>query len=87
LFAALVYNHQIHFLTQATGGPPAAKVIAEMKNMESRNGRVDHSARTSSDLVVCVARAVKLLARPDMLITKSLDNRAAKLGKVIHFRR
>lgn len=86
--AGLFYNQQIHLLDPKNGGPGAKRLAWELKNLGVKdNGKVDHSATSSSDIAVCLARAAKVLLGPDVQQARVMDDRTSMIGKAIHFGR
>jgi len=88
LLQALFYTRQIHLLHPMIGGPAAEKVIWELKNLTLKdNGKVDHSAMTSSDLAVCIARIAKALVSPASTEVRAMEQRSFGFGRAVHMNR
>ena len=88
MLAALFYNRQIHLLHSSIGGKAAERLVWELKNLQLKeNGKVDHSAMSSSDLAVCVARIAKILVNPDSTIVSAMEQRSFGFGAAVHLNR
>jgi hypothetical protein len=86
--AGLIYNRQIHFLSEAKGGPMATRLLWELKHLGRKdNGKIDHGPTTSSDLAVCLARAARILLGEETGRIRALDKYAKGFGAVVSFRR
>lgn len=86
--AGLVYNHQIHFLSEAAGGSMAKRLIWELHHLgRKENGKIDHGPTTSSDLAVCLARAAKILLGEETGRLRAWDKYSKGFGKVVSFKR
>lgn len=86
--ASLFYNRQIHLLHPKIGGPGAARLIFELKNLQLKdNGKVDHQVNTTSDIAVCLCRAAKVLIGPEAGQQRIWEDRAQSFGRTIHVTR
>lgn len=87
LLATMIYQKQIHFLDPEKHGHSSKRLLWELKNLVMKeNGKVDHSPSSSSDIAVCVARAVKALAGSDAN-TRRMWEYAGNGGRAVRFAR
>lgn len=85
---SLIYNKQVHLLSEARGGKSAKRLVWELKNLQmSDSGKVDHSEYSSSDLAVCLARLSKSLLGEEAVQSDLFQQRSCQIGSVRHFRR
>lgn len=83
--ATLFYTKQIHLPAR---GHKAERLVWELKNLQIRgNGNVDHSPSTSSDIAVCLARAVKVLLSQQATSRRMMQAASQHIGRTIRFRR
>ena len=85
--STLMYTRKIHLLHPLVGGKSAERLIWELKNLQQKGDKVDHSLMSSSDLAVCLCRLAKVLVSPEHGEMRVMDARAMSSGRIIHFGR
>lgn len=81
----VIYTKHIHIPAQGYG---AERLVWELKNLQLRSsGMIDHAPSTSSDIAVCLARAVKVLLSQEATQRRLMTIASQHIGRTVRFRR